>query len=35
MCYLVAHDKKQPAYEDEEISIGDRPIHKHETTEAL
>ena len=23
-CYLVAHDKIQPAYEDDEISIGDR-----------
>ena len=33
--YLVAHDKKQPAYEDEEISIGDRPITKYVTTEAL
>ena len=35
MCYLVAHDKKLPAYEDEEISIGDRLIPKHVTTEAL
>ena len=24
MCYLVAHDKIQPDYEDDEISIGDR-----------
>ena len=26
---------KQHSYEDEEIIIGDRPIHKNETTEAL
>ena len=24
MCYLVAHDKIQPDYEDDEISLGDR-----------
>ena len=35
LCSLVAHDKKQPAHEDEEISIGDRLIPKHVTTEAL
>ena len=35
LCYLVAHDKKQPDYEDEEISIGDRLIPKHVTTETL
>ena len=35
MCSLVAHDKKQPAQEDEEISIGDRLIPKNATTEAL
>ena len=35
LCYLVAHDKKQPAYEDEENSIGDRLIPKHATTGAL
>ena len=35
MCFLVAHDKKQSAYEDEEISIGDRLITKHVTTESL
>ena len=35
MCYLVAHDKKQPSYEGDEISIGDRPIPKIATTEAL
>ena len=26
---------KKPAYEDEEISIGDRPIPKHVATEEL
>ena len=31
----VEHDKKQPAYEDDEISIGDGLITKHVTTEAL
>ena len=35
MCYIVAHDKKQPAYEDDEIIIGDRLITKHVTTESL
>ena len=35
LCYLVAHEKRQPAYEDEEISIGNRLIPKHMTTEAL
>ena len=35
LCYLVANDKKQPAYEDEQISIGDRLITKHATTEVL
>ena len=35
MCYLVAYDKKQLAYEDKESSIGDRLIPKNETTEAL
>ena len=35
MCFLVAHDKKLPAYEDDEISIVDRLIPKHVTTEAL
>ena len=28
MCSIVAHDKKQPSYEDEERSIGDRPNPK-------
>ena len=35
MCSLVAHDKIQPAYEDDESSIGDRSIPKNETTKAL
>ena len=34
MCSIVSHDKKS-SYEDEEISIGDMPIHKNSTTEAL
>ena len=29
MCYLVAHDKIQPDYEDDDISIGDRSIPKN------
>ena len=35
MCYLVAHDKIQPDYEDDESSIGDRSIPKNATTKAL
>ena len=35
MCPIVAHDKKQPSYEDEESNIGDRPIPKNSTTESL
>ena len=35
MCYIFAHDLKQPSYEDEEIIIGDRPIYNNATTEAL
>ena len=35
MCSIAAHDQKQPAYKDEEISIGDRIIPKHITSEAL
>ena len=35
MCSIVSHDKKQPSYEDEEISIWDRPIPKNATIEAL
>ena len=33
LCYLVAHDKEKPSYEDYESSIGDRLIPKHVTTE--
>ena len=32
MYSIIAHDKQQPSYEDEEISIGDRPIPNNETT---
>ena len=32
LCTLVEHDKKQPAHEDDEISIGDMLIPKHVTT---
>ena len=35
MCFIVENDKKQPAYEDDEISIRDRLITKHVTAEAL
>ena len=35
MCSLFAHDKKLPAYEYDEIIIGDRLIHKNVTTESL
>ena len=35
MCYLFAYDKIQAAYEDREISIGDRSITKNATTESL
>ena len=35
MCYKIAHDKQQPRYEDKKNSIGDIPIPKNETTEAL
>ena len=35
LCYLVAHDKKQTDYEDDESSIGYRLIPKHVTTETL
>ena len=34
-CSLVAHDKIQPAYEDDESSIGNRSIPKNATTKAL
>ena len=32
MCSLVAHDKIQPAYEDDESIIGYRSIPKNSTT---
>ena len=35
MCSLVAHDKIQPNYKDDEISIGDRSIPKDAITIAL
>ena len=35
MCYIVAHIKKKPANEYDEISIGDIIIHKHATIETL
>ena len=35
ICSLVENDKIQPAYEDDEISIGDRSIPKNETPRAL
>ena len=35
MCSLVAHDKIQPNHEDDEIIIGDRSIHRYETTKSL
>ena len=35
MCYLVAHDKMQPDYEDCERSLGDRSIPKYETPKEL
>ena len=35
MCSLVAHDKIQPANEDDGSSIGDQLMPKHSTTEAL
>ena len=35
MCYLVAHNKIQPAYEYYEISIVDRSIPKYATKKAL
>ena len=35
MCYLVAYDKIQPGYEDDENSIGNRIMPKNVTIEAL
>ena len=32
LCSLVAHDKKQPSFEDEESGIVDMLIYKHVTT---
>ena len=35
MCYLVAHDRLQPDYEDYESSIGDREIPNDATIKTL
>ena len=35
MCSLVANDKIQPDYEDDERSIGDSSITKNAATKAL
>ena len=35
MCSLVSHDKMQPNYEDDEISIKDRSIPKYVTKISL
>ena len=35
MCYIIAHDKQQPIYVEDERSDGGRPIAKNETTEAF
>ena len=35
MCYLVARDKMQPDYKDDEISIGNRSIPDNATLKAL
>ena len=35
MCSLVAHDKMQPDYEDDERILGYRSIHKDTTPKAL
>ena len=35
MCTLVAHDKMQPDYEDDEISLGNRSIPKDATPKSL
>ena len=35
MYSIVAHDRKQPCYENGKSSIGDRLIPKHVTTESL
>ena len=31
MCSIIAHDKQQPAYVDDESSGGGRPIHNNAT----
>ena len=35
MCYLVAHDRLQLDYKDDEISIGYGSIHDNATTKTL
>ena len=35
MCSIIAHDKQQPTYVDDEISAGGRPIPNHLETEVL
>ena len=35
MCYLVAHDRLQTDYKDDEISIGDRVIPNNATVKEL
>ena len=35
MCYLVAHDRLQPDYEDDVSSIGDREIPNDATIKTL
>ena len=35
MCYLVAQDRLQDNYQDDEISLGDRVIPKDATVKAL
>ena len=35
MCYLISHDKIQPAYADDERSIGYKLIPKNWTTEVI
>ena len=35
MCSIIAHNKQQPVYVDNEISGGGKPIPKNTTTEAL
>ena len=35
MCFLVAHDKIQPYYKDDESSLGNKSIYKDSTPKAL